>query len=211
MGMCQVIQPAGSTSVFRSRLAAATLATLLLLAGCRATTQTRPPTATAPVERAHLTTPTPEATSSLAVAGELVQVGPAEGIIFSVEFAVEAGLSRLPDGTTNDGFWTPTAADIQAMEAALPAFLQAEEQRDGSLVQQRAAEGLYQQLERYTRQYVGIIAGDQRLIWGNYFCHHGGEWQEQLVLVEDGGACYFNVTFNPATGEFSNLDINGES
>jgi hypothetical protein len=109
------------------------------------------------------------------------------------------------------GYWTPIEADIQAMEAALPAFLLAEEQREGSLIQQRAAEGMYQQLDRYTRQYVGVNAGGEKLIWGNYFCHHGGEWQETLVLVEDGGACYFSVTFNPATGEFSNLDINGEA
>lgn len=155
--------------------------------------------------------PDPYTACESAAAGAIIQVGEAQGIILPAAMVEGYDLGWMMADTDVTSYWTPTEAEVQAMEAALPAFLQAEEGREGSLIQQRAAEGMWQELDRYTRQYVGVVAGGEQLIWGNYFCHHGGEWQEQLVMVEDGGPCYFSVTFNPATSEFSNLDINGEA
>jgi len=36
-------------------------------------------------------------------------------------------------------------------------------------------------------------------------------WLRQLVLVDDGGACYFNFKYHPDTGAISDLQVNGEA
>lgn len=30
-------------------------------------------------------------------------------------------------------------------------------------------------------------------------------------MVQDGGACFFQITYDPASGDFSNLHVNGEA
>jgi hypothetical protein len=35
------------------------------------------------------------------------------------------------------------------------------------------------------------------------------DWQSRLVVVLDGGGGYWRVVFDPATGQFSDLETNG--
>jgi hypothetical protein len=37
------------------------------------------------------------------------------------------------------------------------------------------------------------------------------DWLHKPVLVDDGGACYFNFKYHPKTGAISDLEINGEA
>jgi hypothetical protein len=100
--------------------------------------------------------------------------------------------------------WEPTPDDVANLETALPAFLQTAPQ---------ATDRLRQHLSDYTRQYAGIIDSDGRsLILVNAFCDAGGtDWHSQPVFVLDGGDCFFHVTYDPATGTFSGLMVNGEA
>jgi hypothetical protein len=46
----------------------------------------------------------------------------------------------------------------------------------------------------------------------NFFCDvFGLDIETEPVVVEDGGDCYFRVTFDPERGRFSDLDVNGEA
>jgi hypothetical protein len=37
------------------------------------------------------------------------------------------------------------------------------------------------------------------------------DWQKQLILVDDGGAWFWQVKYNPADGTYRDLRINGEA
>ena len=101
--------------------------------------------------------------------------------------------------------WETTADDVAALEAALPAFLAGADHPRIDSITQRLAE--------YGRQYVGVeIDGEQR-IFVNFFCDPAGfeNWRTVPVVVEDGGACYFQVEFVPATGAFVRFTVNGRA
>lgn len=108
-------------------------------------------------------------------------------------------------------FYTPTDREIGDLEAKLPVFLrtapEATRSRSGTPLAARAM--------TYRRQYVGIVdASGTRRIWGNFFCgdfgDNKGAWRMSVVLVKDGGDCYFNVKFDPTSGTLSELRVNGE-
>jgi hypothetical protein len=50
-------------------------------------------------------------------------------------------------------------------------------------------------LYKYHRQYIPVVtANGERLIWVNFFCWDIlGKWREQIVSVNDGGNCFFNL------------------
>jgi len=62
----------------------------------------------------------------------------------------------------------------------------------------------------YKRQYFpGINDKGEKVVWVNCFCHTSRDWKKQLIMVEDGGSCYFNVTINLTTGKYYHLRVNG--
>jgi hypothetical protein len=154
----------------------------LLLAACSATAA---PTAIP-------TPPRPAFFSSAAWTGVIV---PAElGDMFY----------RSLTGQTAPRYWTPGEAQINDLEKALPAYL-----RDAA--QKRSAD-LWQKVAPYKRQYIGIVLDDQQLIYLNAMCSVDDDrWQTRPMIVMDGGDCFFNVTYDPASGQFSDLSINGNA
>jgi hypothetical protein len=154
----------------------------LLLAACSATAA---PTATP-------TPPRPAFFSSAAWTGVIV---PAElGDLFY----------RNLTGQTSPRYWTPSQAQIDDLEQALPPYLRA-------AAPERSAD-LWQRVAPYKRQYIGIVLGDQQAIYVNAMCSMDDDrWQSEPVMVMDGGDCFFNVTYDPATAQFSDLSINGDA
>jgi len=63
----------------------------------------------------------------------------------------------------------------------------------------------------HKRQYVPSINDKgEKEVWVNCFCGHwDSKWKENIVRVEDGGSCFFNVTVNLTTGKYYGLKING--
>lgn len=62
----------------------------------------------------------------------------------------------------------------------------------------------------YKRQYVPIINNKgQKEVFVNFFCNDFGanNWKTELVQVEDGGNCYYNLKFNLVTKTYK-LEIN---
>jgi hypothetical protein len=37
----------------------------------------------------------------------------------------------------------------------------------------------------------------------------GDSWRKHLIVVMDGGKCYWNAVYDPATQKFSDLVVNG--
>jgi hypothetical protein len=69
---------------------------------------------------------------------------------------------------------------------------------------------LWQTLSKYKRQYLGFVLNGQKKIFINFFCDPFNiDWKRQLVSVFDGGDCFFRVTYDVASGTFSDLRLNG--
>jgi hypothetical protein len=105
-------------------------------------------------------------------------------------------------------YWSPTKADVRALESELPAYLQ---ENKSAFYMTDAP--VWEQLDKYNRQYVGIVLEGRKVIYASYLCRIGEDtnWKENFIFVADGGACYFKFKFETSTGEFFDLLVNGEA
>ena len=133
-----------------------------------------------------------------------IYIGDAEGVIFYAESAENSGVEFDFNDPIID-YWTPEQAQVRELEAALIPFLEA----NFSLDDWRY--GFWDDLESYKRQYYGVtFERGTPLIYANYFCVDEFDyWRTGHVSVMDGGECFFQVLYNPATEEFSDLRVNG--
>jgi hypothetical protein len=69
-------------------------------------------------------------------------------------------------------------------------------------------------LKRYYRQYMVIKnAKGEKEVWVNCFCsvQNMDYWTKEIVRVQDGGNCFFNVRINLTKKTFSGFEVNGEA
>lgn len=101
----------------------------------------------------------------------------------------------------NSPFWTPSDSQVAALEQALPIYLN------------RAwPQGPLPDLSTYRFQYIGMVRDAEPIIYINAFCQASGdEWKDLLVVVDDGGPCYFQLYYHPDGSRFSGLTINAEA
>lgn len=124
------------------------------------------------------------------------------GVIFTPEqtTAIDAIGERVEDA------WTPTAEDVAKLEAGLPVFLQTAENP-----WLRTDPPIWEREPDYMRQYLGIVEDGEQIIYANFFCIiNDMDWHSEYVFVMDGGDCFFQVKFDPESGEFFDLYVNGE-
>ena len=109
------------------------------------------------------------------------------------------------DAPPADAAWQPMEADVDAMEAVLPRalarFPQAHEVDFSGL------------LVKWQRQYVGLVWGGRRFVYGNYFpiddTNKLAEWRRRPMIVCDGGAPFFGAVFDVAAKRITRIDFNG--
>ena len=65
----------------------------------------------------------------------------------------------------------------------------------------------------YRSQIIAVTnSRGEKEVWINCFCEtHGIDWKTKLILVSDGGDCYFNLKINLKKNICYNLIINGEA
>ncbi len=133
-----------------------------------------------------------------------IYFGDSEGVIFYAQNTENSGVAYDFNDPIID-YWTPEQSQVRALESALIPFLEA------SIASDDARAGFWEALPGYRRQFFGItFQRGTPLIYANYFCMDGFErWRTGFVSVEDGGECFFQVLYDPATGVFSRLRING--
>ncbi len=100
------------------------------------------------------------------------------------------------------GFWEPSSKEIERLEERLVRYLADREKSHAPLPRRGVS---------YHRQYVGIIKGDVRLIYGNFYSGGALRAAESTdpAIICDGGASFWGIVFNPQTGEFEEFDFNG--
>ena len=103
--------------------------------------------------------------------------------------------------------WTPALEDVEALEAALPAALAARPMRDAPDWARLNAD--------WRRQYVGLVRGGRRFLYGSFFPRslvdddETARWRTQAVIVCDGGASFFGVEYDAESGRITHLAFNG--
>jgi hypothetical protein len=104
--------------------------------------------------------------------------------------------------------WQPGEADILALEAALPAALRAQPPRSDAAELARAPNG-------WRRQYVGIVRGGRRFVYGSFFpadaSRHGDpdQWRRETLIVCDGGPSFFGVEYDVQGRRVTHVAYNG--
>jgi hypothetical protein len=125
-------------------------------------------------------------------------------VIITKERAEELGIESWL--IENDDFWTPSVDDITKLEEKIAEYLS---QNSHQFYGQPP---VWEQLDEYQRQYIGLEHAGQQLIYGNYFCNSGGvNWREELVVVDDGGDCFFQIEYDVESEAFIKLLVNGVS
>jgi len=67
-------------------------------------------------------------------------------------------------------------------------------------------------LQKYKRQYVAVMNKNrQKVVWINFFCTaENKSWKKEIIVVQDGGVCYFNVKVNLTKKATFQLYINSD-
>lgn len=147
------------------------------------------------------------------------------GVILADEQTPRAGyLSR----EAVVGFWTPSEADIDALESRLRKALEAARTNPEQLDPDSAADParrayvsgeigkILDHLPEYRRQYLGIRLAESKRVWVYFFPGEPKDrsdpydyWLDRLVMVLDGGFWYWSIQFDPSTGNFVEFYSNG--
>ena len=129
-------------------------------------------------------------------------------VIFSDTQARELGIADwfLEPGRTAE-YWTPTEKDVLALEDGLVSFLQKNSDRFYS-----QGTPVWERLDDYNRQYIGFILDEKRIVYANYFCDSfETDWRKEFIFVLDCGDCYFQFKYDADSGEFFELQVNGNA
>jgi len=127
-----------------------------------------------------------------------------EGVIFPADYPLEYAVG------SDYGRWLPGLRDIDEAEALLFSNLAESRFRDPYI--KSCLPLIRENLRVYKRQYFGLLdKSGNRIVWINLFLREADNWQQELVMVDDGGYGYFNVKINLETKEVFELAINGEA
>ncbi len=102
-----------------------------------------------------------------------------------------------------DGSWNVTQLQIAALEANVKRISSLREAGSARAIRITHPEDCY-------RQYVAVVVAGRKLIYVNAFS--GIEvpgWRSHFVTICDGGETVWGVLYDPVTGKFSDLEVNG--
>jgi hypothetical protein len=74
-----------------------------------------------------------------------------------------------------------------------------------------SGDGIGIDLKNYRRQYVPVInRSGEKEVWINGFCtHFDSDWHKDILIVFDGGKCFFQLYINLSTQTCSDFNTNG--
>jgi hypothetical protein len=104
------------------------------------------------------------------------------------------------------GSWEPTVADMNDIEANL-GQITALSSRNSDPSRHIEAPS------QYFRQYGAAVIDGRQVLLVNALCSFGRErselWRKHLIIVNDGGKCYWQAMFDVSIHKFTKLAVNG--
>jgi hypothetical protein len=104
--------------------------------------------------------------------------------------------------------WQPSQVDLDGLEENQPQISNLRENVPGPARR-------IDNPNMYFHQYLAIVQSGKKQIFVNAMCRTAGDdtddWRHHLQIVYDGGDCFWQAFYDPATQKFSNLMINGRA
>jgi hypothetical protein len=104
-------------------------------------------------------------------------------------------------------YWTPNMDDISKLNRKIEIYLQ--QSKD------TVANKVAGNLSDYKMQYIGYTDNGKKWILINAFCGSvwkaNDSWQSNVVIVFDGGPCFFQVRYDVVGSQFERFEVNGET
>ena len=122
---------------------------------------------------------------------------------FAILLAICANAGVQPSWIqVKGGAWDPSEQLIAEVRSHIQEYVTSEANRTGTNLEP---------WDSYQFQFRGQLDGKKRVIFINGFCHTFGDerLEEGLLLVFDGGPCYFNLLYDSETKKFRSLMFNG--
>jgi hypothetical protein len=141
----------------------------------------------------------------------LIETSEYTGVILSGNVASE--FSFLFDQALT-GYWEPSIDDISRAEERIRQYLiSLQNDPDLDTYQKGNATFILNNLEKYRRQYVGILVDGEQRIWCNAFLsdHSLPDWERVPVYVLDGGSYFWQIEYDLSKDECINFYIHGEA
>ncbi|MGB1286668.1 MAG: hypothetical protein ACPG7F_09070 [Aggregatilineales bacterium] len=126
---------------------------------------------------------------------------PGRMVIFPAVYA-ETQQSHYIVGEPVDAYWSPSIGNAMTMERVAMAQLR-EDDRMQSKVDMLP--------HGYWRQITGVTIDGEDYVFAVYSCMAFEDWREQWIGIDDGGNCFFEVLYHPATDEITRLYIHGDA
>ena len=98
--------------------------------------------------------------------------------------------------------WTPTVNEARAADGIARKCMMT-----------RSPE-IVEKIDRYRRQFVGLLVGGEKVVWVNYFLDESGSfksWKTSIVRVKDGGPHFFELKISLRSATCYDLYIHGEA
>jgi hypothetical protein len=112
-----------------------------------------------------------------------------------------------------DTLYKPTELSLTELETLDSLIKIFAKDNEGSLSTDKVGHSKLDLSKRtYKRQYVPAMAPNgQKKVWVNCLCSNSVEdWRHKVIIVKDGGPCYFNVLINLSDKSYSYFFVNGE-
>ncbi len=102
--------------------------------------------------------------------------------------------------------WEPTLGDINDVEADLAQITTLSNTDSDPSRHIDSPRGYY-------RQYLAVSMGGKRKIYVNALCtiDQDTNWRKRLIVVADGGKCFWHAMYDVSTRTFSELSVNGRA
>ena len=136
----------------------------------------------------------------------LVRLARGEAVIFPAAFG-DSFLHQCSRSTLGkgDSYWVPDASEVEKAESIFRKYAK-KNQPTAELLRQ------WPDLRVYRRQYIGVVRGDRKTLYANFFPaseNVGGEWRQQPLQLCDGGPAYFGVETHLETSMILHIDFDG--
>jgi hypothetical protein len=103
------------------------------------------------------------------------------------------------------GSWQASKENIEGLEAYLSHI-------SDFKFRSRGSNDHIEHPDQYFRQYVAALRAGRKMIFVNAFCEvqlfPGLRKSDHLLIVSDGGACFWHAFYDPETQKFSDFEVN---
>jgi len=124
------------------------------------------------------------------------------GYILSVELMQDTAAYFLDASNAAAPPFVITEAMVAEAEAALPTYI---------ATAPRVTSRIIDELASFERQYLGFDTDAGPVLVINALCDPGFDTANSVVIVMDGGDCYWQATYDLTTHEFTHFSVNGNA